>query len=288
MTTYHFDHNCYRIERVVIVGLGGTGAELARLAARTIYHMQRCRLQVPQLVLIDFDTIDEGNIGRQAFAPADLGQPKSQVVAKRLSYALGLDIQYATRPFHHGLFRPYGTVLCGAVDNHHARQEMAKTKALIIDCGNDHHHGQVVIGNTNDPDEVFQSLETAQSAGNRINYLPTAGTLFPDLLEQAPEIITPEPAPSCAEDIERGDQHLLINNTVAAAASAYLYNLLFRKRIDTFLTHVTLDPIGIRSVPINRTELVAHLQRAAEHVTRTQYTPDPSIAFDDLEEAILD
>jgi len=89
-----FDPNVY-IKTVTIVGVGGTGASTARIVARIIYDMQRSRRHTPQIVLIDPDRVEEKNIGRQAlFAPSDIGKFKAECVAKRLNFALGLDIAW--------------------------------------------------------------------------------------------------------------------------------------------------------------------------------------------------
>ena len=57
--------------------------------------MQRARLHAPSLVLIDPDRVEEKNIGRQAlFAPADIGQPKAECVARRLNAALAVAAEH--------------------------------------------------------------------------------------------------------------------------------------------------------------------------------------------------
>ena len=42
-----FDPNIH-IETVTVVGLGGTGAQVARHVARIVYDMRRSRLHTPQ------------------------------------------------------------------------------------------------------------------------------------------------------------------------------------------------------------------------------------------------
>ena len=83
-----FDPHLY-IQQIVIVGLGGTGAQAARIAGRILYDMRRRRMQTPPLLLIDPDRVEEKNVGRQMFTPADIGAYKAAVVGRRLNLALG-------------------------------------------------------------------------------------------------------------------------------------------------------------------------------------------------------
>src|SRR5690606_31117898 len=109
------------------------------------------------------------NVGRQMFTSADVGQYKAELLARRLNYALGLNIHYRNDAFDHQWFESqtdfgrhvgsrFSLLLVGAVDNHEARQELAKVDSCWIDCGNHFSSGQVVIGNTRDWDGVFSSL----------------------------------------------------------------------------------------------------------------------------------
>jgi molybdopterin/thiamine biosynthesis adenylyltransferase len=61
-----FDPNVH-IETVNVVGLGGTGAQVARHVARMVFDMRRSRLHAPHIVFIDPDTVEEHNIGRQMY-----------------------------------------------------------------------------------------------------------------------------------------------------------------------------------------------------------------------------
>jgi tRNA A37 threonylcarbamoyladenosine dehydratase len=52
-----FDPNTH-IKTVTVVGVGGTGAQVARILGRIVYDMQRARRHTPQIVLIDPDTVE--------------------------------------------------------------------------------------------------------------------------------------------------------------------------------------------------------------------------------------
>ena len=93
-------------------------------------------------------------------------------------------------------------------------------------------------------------------------YLPKEGLLFPALLEPEPPAERPLPTPgaSCAELVEAGYQHLLINDWIATVIGTYVYKLLHRQPIVTFATFISLDGISTRSLRICRDELLPYLQ----------------------------
>lgn len=248
-----FDPNTY-IQSIVIVGCGGTGAQVARITARILYDMRRARLHTPKLILIDPDIVEEKNVGRQLFTAADaaIGVGKAEAVGRRLNAALGLDIAWireqvsAEKHFdRHG-----GQLVVSCVDNHLARREIHAARGILIGAGNHRDGGQVVIGNTDDADLMRRHLD---GRDGRYSYLPKEGLLFPSLLE--PEVTEPQPDLSCAELVLGGDQSLLINDWMACIICQYIYALLRRQPIRTFASFVSLNGMSVRSVPICRDEL---------------------------------
>jgi len=107
-------------QEIVLVGCGGTGSHTARLIARLLVHLKGLHLAVPTLRLVDPDVVEAQNIGRQLFVPAELGLPKAETLARRLSCAFGLAVEWANEPFSadRHLTRPYNTILIDGVDNH--------------------------------------------------------------------------------------------------------------------------------------------------------------------------
>src|SRR5688572_13992559 len=175
------------IREIVLVGCGGTGSHLARLIARLLVQLRTLRLTVPTLRIVDPDVVEAANIGRQLYTPAELGLPKAEATARRLSCALGLAVEWVNAPFsaREHLGRRYDTLVLEAVDNHTARQELAQVEHVcVIACGNERSHGQVSIGNTSNPDEVLRYLEEVAQRENKLGekdslrLLPTAYGLF--------------------------------------------------------------------------------------------------------------
>ncbi|HLA44945.1 MAG TPA: ThiF family adenylyltransferase [Aggregatilineales bacterium] len=259
-----------RIDQITLVGLGGTGTQWARLLARIIYDMREKGMETPQLHFVDPDIVEPKNIGRQLFAVGDVGKSKAQVAATRLNFALGLDITYCDDTFDPKRDTRHGTLLCGAVDNHHARLDIASCvqEFLVwIDAGNHYDSGQVIIGNTGKVATLQQQWNRQEMLNNgkdeEWKYLPVATLLFPQLLEPDTE---PAPAPdlSCADLVTRGEQHLLINDMVASVAAQYTYNLLHRIPITSFITYISMNPMGVKSIPITREDVMIYLPEEYE------------------------
>ena len=216
---------------VTVVGCGGTGGFVAE---------GLCRLLPPlaDLMLVDHDRVEERNLIRQCFLKDDLGQFKSEVLAKRLVQRYRRPVAYSTLPVG-ATEIIYPGLIIGCVDNGPARRQIAervKGKGLVwvggysqaapielqsgprletaiwwVDAGNGENYGQVVIGNT---DVSSCWLAT----GDIYRALPLPTIQKPELLNQAP---TPR---SCAEVAE--EQGPTINLTMAAVVVEVVRRLI--------------------------------------------------------------
>jgi PRTRC genetic system ThiF family protein len=265
---------------IIQVGVGGTGSWLAMSLARLVYHAGQAG-QTVKLVLVDPDTVEERNVGRQGFSPAEVGQNKAESMALRLSLALGIEVAAATAPFvaadfvswANQQYRLYGSdktrlVLVGAVDNYLARRELAKALAAVgnhtylagsgqahstssgrvwaVDCGNGRANGQVLVGNLTDPSQI-QVDALGVCSGLPSPYLQEPGLLEPDPIDSNPL--------SCADLTLREEQSLLINSQVAAVAAQYLYDLVIRRTLWQYATYLNLEPPTMSSRLLTPTNL---------------------------------
>lgn len=249
---YTFDYPTH-IRQIVMVGLGGTGSQLARSVARMVFDMRERRLQIPRLVLVDPDKVERKNVGRQMFTVADIGKYKATLLASRFNKALGLDILALPRRFNPKMLKHQQreTLLIGCVDNPEARRAMAETKSLWLDCGNHYDTGQVILGNNENLEAVRHAFSDKgqRSEAGIIITLPAPHVVFPSLLEPD-KPASPTPELSCADLVARGDQHLFINEYVALAASQYVYRLLHRQPIHSHMSYVSADTGTIKPVLI--------------------------------------
>lgn len=257
---------------ICLVGVGGTGSALAVALARLVWHAREQGLSV-QLTLVDHDQVEHKNVGRQLFAPCEIEQNKAEAMAWRISAAFGLAVRAVAAPFraakewlgdwnipaydkHNPHAARRGTVLLiGAVDNHHARRELAKMTQMggggiyWLDCGNAYRNGQVYIGNCCQPAAV---RKIAVDPLGFCSAIPA-----PHL--QEPALLQPDAAPdmdratlSCAELAARGEQSLGINAMVAAIAAQYVEEWLVERIIRNTATYFSLSPATVRSDPITK------------------------------------
>jgi len=217
--------------KIVMLGAGGTGGHIAPHLYRLLYALNR----PVRFIICDGDVVEQKNLVRQNFIPADLGDNKARVLAERYSTVFGMETEYLpsfieTEDVLTGLLTPkfwyvnsghthYHTkcireqvILIGAVDNNKSRQLCHRVfhqmKELIyIDSGNGEYTGQVVCG---------------IRRGGR-TYYPPIGTVYPDVLEDTDKFPTQL---SCAEASVSAPQSMAANITAAMAVVDMVYNIL--------------------------------------------------------------
>lgn len=246
--------------QLVQVGAGGSGSWLAPHLCRIAKILQEQHSLNLSVKIIDPDHIEQPNLVRQNFCPAELGCNKAETLALRYGAALGLEVIAIAQPFNPAQFHSSSyrhnqtTILIGCVDNYLARRQLAEClksnqtygSASIwwLDLGNFHSGGQVLLGNTENLDRLksafpFQELCTA---------LPSPALQHPELLE--PEIFTSsalsEANLSCEELSLLTTQSLTINQSMAALASTYLVRLL-SGRLKYFQTYLNLEALTTKS-----------------------------------------
>ena len=72
--------------KIVQLGAGGTGGHIAPHLYRLLYSLNR----PVRYIICDGDVVEEKNLVRQNFTPADLGENKAQVLAERYSTVFGM------------------------------------------------------------------------------------------------------------------------------------------------------------------------------------------------------
>lgn len=216
--------------KIVMLGAGGTGGHIAPQLYRLLYSLKR----PVRFILCDGDVVEEKNLVRQNFTPADLGENKARVLAERYSTVFGMETEYVSSFVEdeeqlRGLLEPdylwmrqpgheYNVrvselvILIGAVDNNKSRQLCHRafyqaTELIYIDSGNGEFTGQVVCG---------------VRRGGR-TYYPPIGIVYPDVLEETDKFPTEL---SCAEASVSAPQSMAANITAATIVVDMIYNIL--------------------------------------------------------------
>lgn len=211
---------------IVLVGCGGTGSFLAEALCRLLMD------RPADVYLVDMDRVERQNVGRQAFALADVGQFKAQALAERLARRFERTVGYAVQLYDAGLhahvFRPQSghlNLLVGCVDNSAARRTIAATLegrsgVWWLDCGNGRNSGQVLLGNATRREMVRGAFYPMSGI---CRALPAPPLQRPDLLNAPPE---PARDLDCAERIVQAEQGATINQVVAVVAASYVEKML--------------------------------------------------------------
>lgn len=261
----------YIPQTVVIFGCGGTGSRLIPAIAQLMSTLTT--LIMPEMVLVDFDEVEEKNLSRQNFAKSDVGKNKAQALAARYSKAYDLKITPITLAagtdeylealemfnLRERLTGPTLYVL--AVDSASARRAILKSglstqagqpnSSVVIDAGNEDIFGQVSFFTTGkinaasakDLEFIYNWYQGYLPGDTVLSELPIDVAYYAEMLDG-------ESTRSCADL----DQTLAINNLMAAQVIAYAQNFLMGKPVRSWRTSFDLfngtsyDPISINEV----------------------------------------
>lgn len=250
--------------RIVQVGAGGTGSFTALAIARLMYELKESGKEA-ELLIVDPDRVESGNIPRSNFCAAEIGSFKAQSLAKRIALAWGLECHYVNELFEadvhlkqsSGDYRAL-TVIVGCVDNYHARREMHRAVEQLqgyqsndapniwwIDAGNGKFSGQVLIGSTTKrikPENHFVGSSICRS-------LPAPSLLHPDLLESEKKSKSAElEGLSCPDRVRLGEQSLNINQRVAVEIAEMLAEMFLTRSLKRFAAYFDLESGTSRSL----------------------------------------
>jgi len=228
----------YKKYQILVVGCGGTGSALLYFLSRFLFNLDKDVM----VTLIDGDTVEEKNVTRQAFAPADIGENKAKVLANRYMNLLGLKMSYVDRNisspddiYQYTYPQNLYPIVVGCLDNTLARSYLNEYfnhayQLTYLDAGNAETHGQVVMGVRHWRNTILQP----------------AGYYFPQL------IIPEEPKEqgyvlSCAD---MGGQTMSANMLSAHVLFSYLSNILSYEE-DRYMTLFDSNSMGVFNKPIS-------------------------------------
>ena len=138
-------------------------------------------------------------------------------------------------------------IIIGCVDTVEARRSIADSmngnfNNWWLDAGNGHHSGQVLLGNTGQPDGLKESFDIASHS---VTKLPLPPLQLPGLLIPPVEKARPR---DCAEAIEDDEQSPTINQAMAMLVVDFVYRLL-SGTLTNMGTYIDLDAGTLQTVP---------------------------------------
>ena len=206
-----------------VVGCGGNGSQMLTGLARLNHALRALGKPGIRVVAHDGDAVSPANVGRQLFAPGDVGRNKAVVLIHRLNSYFGTDWYAEPNEFRPNDGRT--TVLVSCVDTRRARAFIdyavttpggmggSRSPAYWMDLGNRREDGQVILGCPASNKRWRKNKER----------LPTVAELLPEIIRRGRE----DNAPSCSLAEALGRQELFINTLLTAQALQILW-MLFR------------------------------------------------------------
>lgn len=248
--------------KLVLIGCGGTGGYLLQQVCRLLYGLRSRESDrraapafdgfgqdgqnvppVPELLLVDGDTVSETNLLRQYFLPCDVGKKKARVLSERYGAAYGLRLYsyagYLTAQADLKALVPEGSIVAGCVDN-------AKTRALLhhklssyrdvvyLDAGNAAVEPPALSGTPGaKPTREVRARERESGWEGQVlcgvrkggeTVIPLPADQMPDLIEDDGELL-PSEVP-CGQIVISNPQRHLTNVMAATVLTGYLTPLL--------------------------------------------------------------
>lgn len=206
---------------VMLIGAGGNGSAMLTHLARIHTALVRGGFHPHglQVSVFDPDVVTSANLGRQMFAPHDLGQNKAEALVSRCNLFFGTRWDAYPIKFNTGTIGYVGKmpIAVSCVDTIAARRSIhrviRKWHGYWMDLGNAQTAGQVVLGETEGD---------FKKGTERKMRLPHLFDLYPKTKTQKDR--KTEPSCSLAEALTKQD--LFINSVLTTFAGQLLWSLL--------------------------------------------------------------
>ena len=161
--------------KLLLVGLGGLGCPAATYLALA---------GVGQIALVDDDVIEASNLPRQTlFEEADIGRPKAEAAAEKLSYlnSSGHFTAYHQRFDSQGSYGEDSVIWLDASDSYTSRAEVAlaagQQKKILITAAAQAFQGQVATLYSGADDACFHGLYPSSPQENAVSRCEQVGIL---------------------------------------------------------------------------------------------------------------
>jgi PRTRC genetic system ThiF family protein len=216
-----------------LIGAGGTGSKVLTALMEINHSLTALGHAGLSVRLWDDDIITNANLGRQRFAPSEIGLYKSVALINRANRFTGTNWKAETVKFERDNFgklphNAKASIYITCTDSARSRFDIADilkdsnsrydrdAPKYWMDFGNSQYTGQVILSTVGDiPQPKSEKFETVAS-------LPFVTEEFGELLNQSEQ---QDNTPSCslAEALEKQD--LYINSALAQMGCSLLWNL---------------------------------------------------------------
>ncbi len=232
---------------IVVIGAGGTGSHVLTNLATINYAFIKLGKAPFVVTTYDPDIVEEHNVGRQMFSPADIGLNKATVLTERINRFFGTD--WEAKPY---LFAKHmdsnNTSDCNIIitcvdtaksrrdissyiklarDNDNYRASSLRSVYYWMDIGNSLQSGQVLLG-------TIQKIKQPDGVEKSLDSLPCWTEEFKGVRDKKEE-------PSCSLAESLGRQDLFINKMMATYATTMLWQFFKYYRIHYRGIYINLE-----------------------------------------------
>lgn len=209
---------------IAVVGCGGSGSIMLTGLARLDLSLRALGHPGFEICAFDPDEVSQANLGRQLFAPGDVGRNKAIALVNRLNSWHGLSYVAIPEAFKRTALHRFESgpdIIITCVDSAKARVAIGGAIAMLgrstpkywLDLGNRQADGQFVLG---------IPPQTNAHTGYEFR-LPTVLELFPEMRTDANLDRDAGPSCSLAQALER--QELFVNQSVVTPALNLLWQI---------------------------------------------------------------
>ncbi|MCX2429865.1 PRTRC system ThiF family protein [Pedobacter sp. GR22-10] len=230
--THNFLINPTNPVTVNLIGGGGTGSHMLTALAKMNYSLNHVGHPGLQVNLWDDDVVTQPNVGRQLFAEAEIGLPKSVALINKINRFFGFNWKAKTQRFEknmQGCPEIQANLYISCVDTATARFEIAEILSCFrqrsainrdaplywLDTGNSQSTGQVILGT------IPEIKQPPTKRYKPVSVLPFITDEFRNLLEATED--QNEPSCSTAEALQKQD--LFINPHIAILGASLIWNI---------------------------------------------------------------
>lgn len=276
-----------KVETVLILGCGGTGAYVTSYLARLIGILNNEGKNI-RLFLADGDIVEEKNLRRQHFVPADINKNKASVLAARYSSVFGMEICVIPKDLEKlEDFEFFGTtrqrtdrsdLVIGCVDNNASRklihkwfcglgegqeENFAWRPRFWIDAGNEENAGQVVCGYA--PPSRGSYGTNKIKIDNRLKEkvgefsVPCVMECYPELANSDDDRFNSEL--SCAERAESAPQNMQTNVTAATLITNYAQKIIMGEPLNNHGVEFSIDNVFSTKLNVSDNLLAVDAER---------------------------
>ena len=265
--------------RFIVVVAGRTGSYVIPAIGWFVFELKQSQNKPVEMLIVDPDVVESGNIPRSNFCAAEVGSFKAQSLAKRITLAWGLECHYSNELFDsekHLAAQSHDyrslKVIVGCVDNHFARRDIHLAignqrgyrssddapDLWWIDGGNGRSSGQVLVGSNTK--KIKPALHFTGTSICRT--LPAPSLVHPDLLDAEKKVESADrERVSCPDRIRLGEQSLNINQRVAVEMAEMLTEMFLTRSLRRFACYFDLESGTSRSLYCTPEQVASAIQK---------------------------